>query len=203
VTKSTDEELLLASGRGDRGAFALLVERHQRAVIQFVHRFLATADRATAEDLAQQVFLNAWRYAPTFEPRAKVLTWLFRIASNACLNYRRREQSRISAVALDESTGRESDRAEAEGVELRLVEEERAREVRAAVAALPPSQRVAIVLRYFHEFSHADIAAVMETSLSAVDSLLHRGRRSLHARLVVGEKADSPQVSRSRRAESI
>jgi RNA polymerase sigma-70 factor (ECF subfamily) len=202
VTKSTDEELLLASGRGDRGAFALLVERHQRAVIQFVHRFLATADRATAEDLAQQVFLNAWRYAPTFEPRAKVLTWLFRIASNACLNYRRREQSRISAVALDESTGRESDRAEAEGVELRLVEEERAREVRAAVAALPSSQRVAIVLRYFHEFSHADIAAIMETSLSAVDSLLHRGRWSLHARLGAGKKEDFPQDPRTRRAQS-
>jgi RNA polymerase sigma-70 factor (ECF subfamily) len=189
---ATDEELLLASGRGDRDAFTVLVQRHHRATIQFVHRFLATADRATAEDLAQQVFLSAWRYAPTFQPRAKVLTWLFRIAKNACLNYRRSEHSRTSAVRLESLRGAEhNDRGE--GAELLLTGRERAHQVRAAIAALPPNQRAAVVLRHFHEFSYAEIGDIMGTSTSAVDSLLHRGRQALYRKLSLKKDEVSPQ----------
>ena len=190
----TDKELLLASGRGDREAFTLLVQRYHRPIIRFVHRFLATADRATAEDLAQQVFLSAWRYAPTFQPRAKVLTWLFRIATNACLNYRRSEHSRMSAIRLDRSRVAEHN-YRGEGAELRLTGRERAHQVRAAIAGLPLSQRAAIVLRYFHEFSYAEIGDIMGTSTSAVDSLLHRARRALYRKLSLKKDEDSPQDS--------
>ena len=202
MTTPTDEELLLASGRGDRDAFALLVQRHHRAVIHFVHRFLATADRATAEDLAQQVFLGVWRYASGFRPRAKVLTWLFRIATNTCLNYRRYEQSRPAPVPLDQPDG-SGKNERTEGAALRLLAQERAQDVRAAVAALPPSQRAVIVLRYFHGFPYAEIATVMETSASAVDALLHRARHALREKLGGQKKEDRPQVSRLQRAESI
>jgi len=198
VTTPIDEHLLVASGRGDRDAFALLVERHHRAVIRFVHRFLATADRATAEDLAQQVFLAAWEHAPTFQPRARVLTWLFRIATNRCLNYARSERARPSTVPLKQQDG-SGQTAGATGTEL-LETQEHARKVRAAVASLPPSQRAAIVLRYFHDFSYAEIAAVLETSASAVDALLHRARLALRRELGRREKRDSPQVSQPRRA---
>jgi RNA polymerase sigma-70 factor (ECF subfamily) len=189
----TDEELLLASGRGDREAFTFLVQRHHRAVIHFVHRFLTTADRATAEDLAQQVFLNAWKYAPAFRPRAKVLTWLFRITTNACLNYRRHEQSREPDAQLAHLQEAERDKA---GEETRpgLERRERARQVRAAVAALPPNQRAVIVLRHFHEFSYAEIATIMAMSASAVDSLLHRARRALYAKLSPKKSEDLPQI---------
>jgi len=200
MTTPTDEELLLASGRGQRDAFALLVQRHHRAVIHFVHRFLATADRATAEDLAQQVFLGAWKYAPTFQPRAKVLTWLFRIATNTCLNYRRYEQSRDSTGQLDHARAAERDES-SEGGELGLLGQERAQQVRSAVATLAPNQRAVIVLRYFHESSYAEIATIMETSVSAVDSLLHRARHALREELGATKTQDSPQVSSLRRAQ--
>jgi len=197
----TDEELLLAAGRGDREAFALLVRRHHRAIIHFVHRFLATADRATAEDLAQQVFLSAWRYAPGFEPRAQVRTWLFRIATNACLNYRRGQRSRPGAVPLTQAA-EAPDAADSNGVRP-LLEQERARQVRLAVAALPPAQRAAIVLRYFHDFPVAQIAAVLGVSVSAAEALLHRGREGLYRRLGEAENAAGPQVSPRPRAEVI
>jgi RNA polymerase sigma-70 factor (ECF subfamily) len=203
MASPTDAELLLASGRGDREAFALLVQRHHRAVIQFVHRFLATADRATAEDLAQQVFLGAWKYAPTFQPRAKVLTWLFRIATNTCLNYRRYEQARPSPVPLLGQPRRPQQDQRTEGAELGLLEEERTQAVRAAVAALPPRQRVVIVLRYFDGFSYAEIATIMETSASAVDALLHRARRALHERLGGQKRQDLPQIPPLPRAQSL
>ena len=168
---------MLAAGRGDRDAFGILVQRHHRAIVQFAHRFLATADRATAEDLAQQAFLGAWRYAPTFQPRAKVLTWLFRIATNACLNYRRYEDARPK-VPLDEAAEQPAD----DSADISDVEDG-PRRLRAAVAALPPNQRAAIVLRHFHEFSYAEIAGIMQTSVAAVDALLHRARLALHTAL--------------------
>ena len=105
MSEPTDTELLLASGRGDQDAFNRLVRRHHRPIIHFVHRFLATVDRATAEDLAQQVFLGAWKYAPSFQPRARVLTWLFRIATNACLNYQRQQRSRSRALCVRDALG--------------------------------------------------------------------------------------------------
>ena len=71
-----DNDLMLAAGQGDRSAFGILVERHHRAIVQFAYRFLATPDRNAAEDLAQDVFLAAWKAAPVFRSRAKVLTWL-------------------------------------------------------------------------------------------------------------------------------
>jgi len=187
MEKPTDNELLSVSGRGDRDAFTLLVQRHHRAIISFIHRFLATADRATVEDLAQQVFLSAWKYAPSFQPRAKVQTWLFRIATNACLNYRRYEQTRSPITATAMLRADEKD-AEALRAVTHLTSSERAEQVRAAVAGLPANQRAVIVLRYFHEFSYAEMADIMATSASAVDSLLHRARRALYEKLDPAKK---------------
>ena len=174
--------LLLASGRGDQDAFRLLMRRHHRAIISFIHRFLATVDRATVEDLAQHVFLSAWRYAPSFQPRAKVQTWLFRIATNACLNHRRYEQTRSSITAVVPLRGDEPDPTD-ERAAARIAGIERADQVRAAVAGLPANQRAVVLLRYFHEFSYAEMADILGTSVSAVDSLLHRARRALYKKL--------------------
>ncbi len=193
VTVPTDEELLLASGRGDGEAFTLLVQRYYRPIVHFVHRFLARADQVAAEDLAQQAFLSAWKYAPSFQPRAKASTWLFRIATNASLNYRRYERMRRPGVWGDRSGGA-GRHDQSEGAELRLVETERSQQVRAAVAALPANQRAALVLRYFHEFTYAEIAEIMGLSTAAVDSLLHRARRTLHHRLSLKIGEDSPQI---------
>ncbi len=84
-----DSALLLQAGQGNRQAFGALVEIHHRSIIRFIHRFLGIADSATAEDLAQEVFLAAWLAAPNFIPRASVHTWLLRITTNRCLNHQR------------------------------------------------------------------------------------------------------------------
>ena len=89
-----DEDLMVSAGRGDHEAFGALVERHHRAVVQFVYRYLGDVGRDDAEDVAQDVFLGAFRAAPAFRPRAKVQTWLLRIARNTCLNYRRSQRLR-------------------------------------------------------------------------------------------------------------
>lgn len=188
-----DTTLLLAAGRGDRAAFGQLVERHHRTVIHFVHRFLGTTDRATAEDIAQDVFLAAWKAAPNFQPRAAVLTWLLRITTNVSLNHSRSRRRKPtvpligepgSATSASNPAGRPGDNP---GPETSVVNEERNSRLAEAIAGLPASQRSAILLRHFHDLSYSEIAAVLQTSVPAVESLLFRGRQRLRKSL--GEEA--------------
>lgn len=195
-----DEDLLVAAGRGDQRAFGTLVERHHRAVVQFVYRFLGDVDRDTAEDLAQDVFLGAWKTAASFQPRAKVITWLLRIARNACLNHRRsRRLRRTTSLDGNETTEKPLPQPGA----AQALADEWAVDVRRAVAGLPPNQRAAVVLRHFHDLSYTDIADVLEVSVSAVESLLFRARRTLRGTLATtGRISKSAQVSPGLCAES-
>jgi RNA polymerase sigma-70 factor (ECF subfamily) len=185
--------LMMAAGRGDRGAFGVLVERHHAAVVRFTHRFLGIRERHDAEDLAQEVFLAAWKAAPAFEPKARVRTWLLRLTTHACLNHRRRNRLR-QTVPLDcaghaADCGRETD-----GPQARAVSREHCEGVSAAVVALPTKQRAAILLRHFDGLSYAEIADALDTSVSAVESLLFRARRTLGKSLRAKKTAAPPQV---------
>lgn len=186
------ERLRLAAG-GDRAAFAELVHTHHRTVIHFAQRFLGFSDRDAAEDLAQDVFLAAWKDARSFRGQCQVLTWLLRITKNACLNQRRAGRLRRTAPLEDDGMTAHS-ASQQDQPESRSKEGELAQEVSRVVAALPVNQRAAILLRYFHEFSYAEIAEVLETSVSGVESLLFRARKSLGAKLA-GENEIGPQVS--------
>lgn len=189
-----DEDLMLAAGRGDREAFGVLVQRHQRAIIQFVQPFLSIADRAAAEDLAQDVFLAAWTAAPSFRPRAKVQTWLLRIARNVSLNYRRSRRLRQTTALDAQGTGAPAG-PESEQPDARIIDSERAGRVREAVSRLPVNQRAAMHLRHFDGLSYVEIADVLDTSVSSVESLLFRARRMLQATLEAENNA-GPQVCR-------
>lgn len=188
MPQPTDAELLVAAGAGDAGAFRTFVERHQFAVVQFAHRYLPRADLDAAEDLAQDAFLSAWQAAPTFEPRAAVRTWLFRIVANACLNYRRSRRIRRTTTLPDDAA------AVAATPSAAFEADESARRLRDAVAELPPTQRTAVLLRYFQDAPCAEIAAILGLSVSAVESLLFRARRTLQRTLEVS--GDFPQGDR-------
>jgi RNA polymerase sigma-70 factor (ECF subfamily) len=197
-----DQDLMLAAGRGDRDAFGVLVGRHHRSVMQFVCRFSAITDRSTAEDLTQEVFLAAWRAAPSFRPRGdvRVFSWLLRITTNICLNHRRRAALRTTMpLDTDGELGTPAHR-QPEAV---VADNERANQVRAGIAQLPPAQRTAILLREFHDLSYAEIAEVIDTSVPAVESLLVRARRSLSVILADSKAENVPQVSSGLRAESL
>jgi RNA polymerase sigma-70 factor, ECF subfamily len=160
-----DERALVDACLSNRaGAFDLIVERHRRAVYQLCYRFVGNHEDAS--DLSQDVFLRAYRGLRAFRGHSSVATWLYRIGVNVCLN-------RVSAkTTLGKLTESMDDRQfvdeHVESASDRLLKEERAARVRAAIAKLPPKQRATLILRAYREMSHQEIAEVLGSSVSAV-----------------------------------
>jgi RNA polymerase sigma-70 factor (ECF subfamily) len=156
-----DRVLVQACLRGHREAFDVIVERHQRHVYQLCYRF--AGNHEDASDLAQDVFLRAYRGLHTFKGNSAFSTWLYRIGVNVCLN-------RLGSRAQKWTTLDAADRPDfrAERADARLLRGERAAEVRAAIARLPKKQRAALVLRVYHDLPHDQIAEIVGTSVGAV-----------------------------------
>lgn len=181
-----DAALMLRVKQGDATAFTTLVEKYKQPVLNLAWR--TVGDPTEAEDLAQNVFVQAWKSADRYQPTAKFSTWLFTIARNLCLNEIRR-RSRHPAESLDQ-TRENDDLASHQIVDKRnsiapdeLLRDELEHKVDAALAALPENQRTALLLCRQEELSYEEIAAVLGCSLSATKSLIHRARETLKARL--------------------
>ena len=178
-----DIRLMSLASAGDMAALEQLVERHQRLVIGTVGRMLGT--NSDAEDIAQQVFVRVWKNVKRYEPRAKFTTCLLKITRNLVFNELRR-RSRHPAVPLQSETDEEErplkdDRAVAPDAS--FLEHELQEAVDAAIAQLPKTQRMAVILRRYEELSYEEIAGALDQSVSAVKSLLFRARTELRESL--------------------
>ena len=146
------------------GAFDLIVERHRRSVYQLCYRF--AGNHEDASDLSQDVFVRAFRGIRSFRGQSSIATWLYRIGVNACLN---RASAKTTLGKLTEPIDdRQFVDAGAESASDRIIKNERAARVRAAIALLPPKQRATLILRTYQELSHQEIAAILGSSVGAV-----------------------------------
>jgi len=170
----SDEVLMVWVARGDQSAYRELTRRHLPAMLGLARRVLGNA--ADAEDVAQEAMLRVWTHAPRWQPLAAFRTWLTRVVVNLCLDRKRRRPW----VAL-EAAGEIVDPAP--GVAELAETSERERLLAAAIAELPARQRSAIVLTYTEGMSNAQVAEILDTSVSAVETLLIRGKQNLRARL--------------------
>jgi RNA polymerase sigma-70 factor (ECF subfamily) len=181
MAQDPDADLMLAFQRGDAGAFRALYERHARAMVAFCHRFVK--DAARAEELAQDVFVKLHRSADRYSPRARFKTFLYRVATNTCLNeLRRGEYAAREAAPGGRGRDGEPDAApDLDALPSAAASPQEALEagrLAGAVAALldglPEKQRAAFVLCRFEGLSYEEIAEALETSVPAVKSLIHR-----------------------------
>ena len=182
-----DAALMLRVKQGDAAAFTQLVEKYKQPILNLVWR--TVRDETEAQDIAQNVFVQAWKSAPRYQATAKFSTWLFTIARNLCLNEFRR-RSRHPAESLDQMRDDSDDQPLHQVVDKRitgaqdeLLRGELELKVDAAIEALPENQRAALALCRQEELSYEEIAAVLGCSLSATKSLIHRARETLKARL--------------------
>jgi RNA polymerase sigma-70 factor (ECF subfamily) len=158
-----DRELARAAMAGDREAFGLLVERHRRTVFQLCYRFVGRQEEA--RDLAQDVFVRAWRGLRGFKEQSTFSTWLYRIGVNVCLNRVTAKAPRLDEMdPLDDAAA--VDRHADDPAES-LDRTRRAALVRIAITKLPPKQRATLVLRVYHELPHERIAEILGSSVGA------------------------------------
>ena len=185
------EELMARIAEGDEDAFEILVNRHQTSILNLVYRFIW--DRTQAKDLAQEVFLKVWQSAQNYEPKAKFTTWIYRIATNLCFNElksaRRKKWYSFNRSDEDgEHTFEETLSDSTPSAENILLEKERNRQISDALQGLPENQRMALILKRYDDLSYQEIAQIIGCSVSAVESLLVRAKRTLQEKLKNYEK---------------
>lgn len=182
---NTDPEvkLMLRFKNGDERAFQSLFTIYRRQIINFCFRFCG--DRAAAEDLAQDVFIRVYRAAGRYEAKARFSTWIYRIAVNVCLNETRRQKNKYMIASMDQPR-HASDGRPVEYMDERsplpddaVAAKQRDELLRDALLRLPERQRVAMMLRTFHEFSYEEIAGQMRISVANVKTLIFRARERL------------------------
>ncbi len=183
-----DAQLMLRVQRGDRAAFEALIDKYKQPVMNLVYRIIG--DLTESEDLCQNVFLQVHKSARRYRATARFSTWLYTIARNLCLNELRR-RGRHPAESLDaHPTDLEDfslhhqikDPATLSPPDACLLAELEER-IELALAALPENQRTAILLCRQEDLSYDQIAEILDCSVSATKSLIHRARESLRQRL--------------------
>src|SRR5256714_15113450 len=179
ISEKTDEEYLAAYRKGDHTSFAALVERYQRELFHFLVRFLG--DRAGAEDIFQETFLQVHQSADQFDPERRFRPWLFTIAANKARDLMRSQARRptnplqASISAGDEESGQFIDLMSAasqmpgEPMELAALQQS----VQKAVMGMPEHLREILLLSYFHPFPYKQISDILEIPLGTVKSRLH------------------------------
>ncbi len=170
--EKSDLELLARIAAGDQDAFARLVRCHQGNVFNLAYRF--SRDPQDAEELAQEIFFKVWRHARSFKGQAAFGTWLYRLAVNTCLNYRKKKKNRPESLPLLGDLAGASDAAGTE-----IIAREREKILDQAVNALPVRQKMVLILANFESKSYEEIATIMNISVSAVETLLFRARQNL------------------------
>jgi RNA polymerase sigma-70 factor (ECF subfamily) len=182
----SDVQLMLDVKAGDEASFDFLLQKYRMPLVNFLYRMVR--DTATAEDLAQEVFLRVYRARKQYTPSAKFTTWLFRIATNLALNsvrdnrYHKLETS-LDATAEDDSAPLMELRSPDMRIDEHLMERARAEIIRRAIWSLPEKQRAAVLLHKYEEMDYGEIAKIMECSESALKSLLFRAYETLRVQL--------------------
>jgi RNA polymerase sigma-70 factor (ECF subfamily) len=169
-----EREAIEACQRGEREAFDGLVERYQRDIYRLCYRYVN--DPQDAGDMAQEVFLKAYRAIGKFRGDSSFSTWLYRIAVNTCLNFRsvRRPEAEPLSDAVQDGRAGALDTLEAE---------ERAQRVREAVSRLPQKQRATLILKVYHELTHEEVAGIVGSSVGTVKANLFHALGNLRKML--------------------
>jgi len=171
-------EIVAACRSGDRDAFRALYDAHKDRVYS-VALYFFHGEPSAAGDVTQQVFLKLMTSMDQFRGDAEFSTWLYRLVVNACMDAaRRRKLDAVTADRLRLETFAGPDSQEDD-----YARAQTASSVRAAVSALPPKFRIAVLLRYFEDLSYEQMASALNCSMGTVASRLSRGHRMLAERL--------------------
>ena len=179
----TDEELVQRAQRDDDRAFGTLVTRYESKVYRLALRMVRNPE--DAEDVLQDSFLRAYRGIKSFQGNSTFSTWIYRIAANSALMRLRKKQ--LPTVSIEDADEREAPINVADfrpGPVEQLLTQETREAMERAIESLPPEFRQVFILRDIEELSNAEVAEVLDLSVAAVKSRLHRARLKVRNRLI-------------------
>ena len=182
-----DANFLKALNNKETAAFRVLIEDYQNMVFKACYHILNNVE--DAEDIAQEVFVEAYMSISSFRGDSKISTWLYRIAINKSKNLLRKNKwqslvQRFGKLVPGEKNDFETEDMDARNAMLSLEKSEEKKILKMAMDSLPENQRIAFSLNKYEELSYQEIAEIMQTSLSAVESLIHRAKLNLQKKLV-------------------
>ena len=166
----TEQELVRAAAGGDTEAFERLVRTYENKIYHLALRMCGSSEEAS--DIAQEAFLAAWRGLPSFRGEANFATWLYRLTSNAAIDYLRRQKKERGDMSLDAVDTGPGPQDAAERTEVRTA-------VAAGLQQLSEGHRQVLVLREIQGLSYEEIADVLEVDLGTVKSRISRARTAL------------------------
>ena len=188
----TESEIIKLVLQGEKENFRMLVEQYQQMVFRTCMGFLHNKD--DADDLTQDIFIQAYQSLSRFKGESAFSTWLYRIAVNASLNKVRKTSKNFILQRIDAFLGAEKSReapflqSDTEDPEKILIRQEHVEWVGRALNLLPENQRTAIVLSKYDDLSQKEIAEILKTTEGAVEALLQRAKKNLREKLSVHRK---------------
>lgn len=174
-----EKEFIDRLKKGDEKAFRKLTDDHGQMIFNTCYSFLKNQD--DADDIAQDVFVEAFQSIHRFRSEANIRTWLYRIAINKSLNFMKR-QKRHSFT--DDFTNIKDDSLQESDASKNTEDEERLKIIYDAVQSLSKNQRIAFTLHKIDDKSYKEISEIMNVSVSSVESLMHRAKTNLQKKLV-------------------
>ena len=173
--QDVEKQLVFQARQGDSAAFTQLVETYQKPVYNLCYRML-NHNAEDAEDAAQEAFLRAYRSLRRYDPNRPFSTWLLSIAAHYCIDQMRKR--RMMIVSIEDLPIPEVPDPEP-GLETKVSLGEEKRRIRGLLDVLDSTDRAAVVLYYWYDFSYAEICQALSLTESAVKSRLHRARRAM------------------------
>ena len=181
ATESTDKELVRRVQKGDKGAFDLLVLKHEHKILILVMRYVRDPEQAL--DITQEAFIKAYRALPRFRGDSAFYTWLYRIAVNTAKNYLAAQRRRPMDIELDmqdpDQYGLHAKLKETDDPEGVTLSRELQETLERAIEALPDDLRTAIILRELDGMSYEEIAQTMDCPVGTVRSRIFRARDAI------------------------
>ncbi len=177
VNQESDDELIIKAQKGNLHSFDLLVRRYQKKIYFLAYRMVK--DHDTADDIAQQTFVNAYFAIKSFKIGYSFYTWLYRICMNLSINLLKHQRLVIPESQFDQKTSPlEKQTTRADPLSL-LASKEMEERVEKAIDSLPPKYKAAFVLRIYEDLSYEEIAKTLKISLGTVMSRLFRAREKI------------------------
>lgn len=180
-----ENDIIIEIQRGDTEMFSRIVDMYKNKVFAIAYKF--TNDYNEAQDLSQEIFIKIFSYIPKFRFECSLSTWIYKIATNKCIDHKRKKKIQASSFNEEYNQDKELDNNSIENSpEEKLISDERHREVHRSIYNLPDIYKTVIIMYHLNELSYREIAKALDIPEKTVETRLYRARRLLKEELIKG-----------------